>query len=155
MGDEEEDTPIILGRSFLNTTNAIIYIRSGQIYFQFLDEKVHYHFNSYTNHEQPKKPRNNRRRRRSRHQANQLLKDGWANYPREVSRYNDRYGDQDDKVEKNKAETVKEPHWNEWEKDTNKIELSTKEEAKLLRLKTLITMEGEEGYIANTKGADI
>jgi hypothetical protein len=83
------------------------------------------------------------------------LKDGWANYPREVSRYNDRYGDQDDKVEKNKVETVKEPHWNEWEKDTNKIELSTKEEAKLLRLKTLIMMEGEEGYITNTKGADI
>jgi hypothetical protein len=26
MGDEEEDTPIILGRPFLNTTDAIIYI---------------------------------------------------------------------------------------------------------------------------------
>jgi hypothetical protein len=26
-----------------------------------------------------------------------------------VSRYDDRYGDQDDKVEKNEAETVKEP----------------------------------------------
>jgi hypothetical protein len=29
MGDEEDDTPIILGRPFLNTTNATIYIRSG------------------------------------------------------------------------------------------------------------------------------
>ena len=29
MGEEEDDTPIILGRPFLNTTNAIIYIRSG------------------------------------------------------------------------------------------------------------------------------
>ena len=29
MGEEEEDdTPIILGRPFLNTTNAIIYVRS-------------------------------------------------------------------------------------------------------------------------------
>ena len=28
MGEEEDDTHIILGRSFLNTTNAIIYIRS-------------------------------------------------------------------------------------------------------------------------------
>jgi hypothetical protein len=26
---EDDDTPIILGRSFLNTTNAIIYVGSG------------------------------------------------------------------------------------------------------------------------------
>ena len=30
---EEEDTPIILGRPFLNTTNAIIYVGSGQVHF--------------------------------------------------------------------------------------------------------------------------
>jgi hypothetical protein len=29
MGEDEEDTPIILERPFLNTTNAIIYVRSG------------------------------------------------------------------------------------------------------------------------------
>jgi hypothetical protein len=29
MGEEEKDIPIILGRPFLNTTNAIIYIGSG------------------------------------------------------------------------------------------------------------------------------
>jgi hypothetical protein len=109
MGDEEEDTPIVLGRLFLNTTNAIIYIGSRQIHFQFPDGKVCCHFNSYTNREQPKKPHKNRRRRRSRHQANQLLKDGWADYLGEVLRYEDHYGDQDDKVEKNEAETVKEP----------------------------------------------
>jgi hypothetical protein len=40
MGDEEEDTSIILGRPFLNTTDAIIYIGSGQIHFQFPDKKV-------------------------------------------------------------------------------------------------------------------
>ena len=40
MGEEEEDdTPIILGRPFLNTTNAIIYVRSGQVHFQFPGEK--------------------------------------------------------------------------------------------------------------------
>jgi hypothetical protein len=61
MGDEEEDTPIILGRPFLNTTNAIIYIGSRQIHFQVPDGKVHRHFNSYTNNEQSKKPHNNRR----------------------------------------------------------------------------------------------
>ena len=30
---EEQDVPIILGRSFLNPTNMIIYIRSGKIHF--------------------------------------------------------------------------------------------------------------------------
>jgi hypothetical protein len=29
MGEEEDDTPIILGRTFLNTPNAIIYIESS------------------------------------------------------------------------------------------------------------------------------
>jgi hypothetical protein len=29
MGMEKEETPIILGRSFLNTTNAVIYIGFG------------------------------------------------------------------------------------------------------------------------------
>jgi hypothetical protein len=72
------------------------------------------------------------------------LKDGWANYPREVSRYEDRYGDQDDKVEKNEAETVKEPRWNEWDKDADEIELPTKEEAELLKSKTQITMIWKE-----------
>jgi hypothetical protein len=37
---EEEDVPIILGRPFLNTTNAIIYIGSGQTHFQFPGQKV-------------------------------------------------------------------------------------------------------------------
>jgi hypothetical protein len=32
MGIEEEETPIILGRPFLNTTNAVIYIGSGQVH---------------------------------------------------------------------------------------------------------------------------
>ena len=40
MGEEDNDTPIILGRSFLNTTNVIIYVRSGEVHFQFLGEKV-------------------------------------------------------------------------------------------------------------------
>ena len=48
MGEEEDDTPIILGRLFLNTTNAIIYIESGQVHFEFPREKVRYYFNSYT-----------------------------------------------------------------------------------------------------------
>ena len=51
MGEEEDDTPIILGRPFLNTTNAIIYVGSGQVHFQFSREKVRCYFNSYTTYE--------------------------------------------------------------------------------------------------------
>jgi hypothetical protein len=32
MGVEDEETPIILGRPFLNTTNAVIYIGSRQVH---------------------------------------------------------------------------------------------------------------------------
>jgi hypothetical protein len=86
MGVEDEETPIIFGRPFLNTTNTVIYIGSAQVHFQFLDGKVCYQFNSYTNYEQPKKNRN-RRRRRSGYQETLPLKDGWADYLEEVSRY--------------------------------------------------------------------
>jgi hypothetical protein len=77
MGEEEDDTPIILGRPFLNTTNAIIYVRSGQVHFQFPREKVRCYFNSYTTYEQPKKTHSRRRCRSSQHQKNQLPKNGW------------------------------------------------------------------------------
>ena len=30
---EEDDTPIILGKPFLNTTNTIIYVGCGQVHF--------------------------------------------------------------------------------------------------------------------------
>jgi hypothetical protein len=59
MGDEQ-DPPIALGRPFLNTTREIIYIRSGEIHFQFRTEKVRSYFNSYTNPEQPKKNKTRR-----------------------------------------------------------------------------------------------
>jgi hypothetical protein len=49
--EEEDDSPIILGRPFLNTTNVVIYVGSGQIHFQFLGEKVHCYFNGYTTYE--------------------------------------------------------------------------------------------------------
>ena len=40
---EEYDTPIILGRLFLNTTKAIIYIGTRKVHFQFPLEKVCLH----------------------------------------------------------------------------------------------------------------
>ena len=46
MGVDEE-IPLILGRPFLNTTKAIIYVGSGQIHFQFPGWKVKCAFNSY------------------------------------------------------------------------------------------------------------
>ena len=77
MGEEEDDTPIILGRPFLNTTNVIIYIRSRKVHFQFPREKVHYYFNSYTTYEQPKKSRSRRRHRSSQRQRNQPRWNEW------------------------------------------------------------------------------
>jgi hypothetical protein len=50
MGEEKEDVPVILGRPFLNSTNAIIYIGSGQIHLQIPRQKVRCYFNSYTNY---------------------------------------------------------------------------------------------------------
>jgi len=65
---EEYDPPIILGRPFLNTTKAIIYIGMGEVHFQFPSEKVCLHFNSnYIIEEHPKKNRS-RRMQRTRHQ---------------------------------------------------------------------------------------
>jgi hypothetical protein len=60
---EEYDPPIILGRPFLNTTKAIIYIGIGEIHFQFPSQKVRLHFNSnYIIEQDPKKNRSRRRR---------------------------------------------------------------------------------------------
>ena len=74
MGEEEEDIPIILGRPFLNTINAIIYVGSGQVHFQFSGEKIRCYFNSYTTYEQPKKTRSKRRHRSTQHRRNQSPK---------------------------------------------------------------------------------
>jgi hypothetical protein len=89
MGEDEYDPPILLGRPFLSTTKAIIYIATGEVHFQFPSEKVHCYFNSnYIVDEEPKKNRT-RRRRRNRTLKNQIPKDGWADYEGEVSRYED------------------------------------------------------------------
>jgi hypothetical protein len=67
MGEDEYDPPIILGRPFLNTTKAIIYIGTGKVCFHFPTGKVRRHFNdNYMIDEDPKKNRT-RRRSRNRH----------------------------------------------------------------------------------------
>jgi hypothetical protein len=98
MGEEEIDPPIVLGRPFLNTTHAIIYMRSREIHFQFPVEKVRCYFNSYTNYEQPKK--NRRRRRSAPRQGNKLTKDGWVNYSGKVERSEDCQNEKVNKEEK-------------------------------------------------------
>jgi hypothetical protein len=91
MGEDEYDPLIILGRPFLSTTKAIIYIATGEVHFQFPSEKVHRYFNSnYIVDEEPKKNRT-RRRHYNRTQKNQIPKDGWDDYEGEVSRYEDRF----------------------------------------------------------------
>jgi hypothetical protein len=72
MGEDEYDPPIILGRPFLSTTKAIIYIATEEVHFQFPSEKVHRYFNNnYIVDEEPKKNKT-RRRRRNLTQKNQI-----------------------------------------------------------------------------------
>jgi len=40
MGEDEYDPPIILGRPFLSTVKAIIYIGTGEVHMHFPSEKV-------------------------------------------------------------------------------------------------------------------
>jgi len=44
MGEDEYDPPIILGRPFLSTVKAIIYIGTGEVHMHFPSEKVHHYF---------------------------------------------------------------------------------------------------------------
>jgi hypothetical protein len=74
MGEEEYDPPIVLGRPFLNTNRAIIYMRSREVHFLFPYEKVRCYFNSYTTYRQPKKNKSRRRRHSAQHHKNQLPK---------------------------------------------------------------------------------
>jgi hypothetical protein len=89
MGEYEYDPPIILGRPFLSTTKAIIYIAMGEVHFQFPLEKVRRHFNNnYIVDEEPKKNRS-RRRHHTCNQKSQPAMDGWADYEGEVVRHED------------------------------------------------------------------
>jgi hypothetical protein len=64
MGEDDYDPSIILGRPFLNTTKAIIYIGIGEVQFHFPLEKVRRYFNdNYMVNKDPKKNRTRRRRR--------------------------------------------------------------------------------------------
>jgi hypothetical protein len=58
---------------------------------------VCWYFNRYTSYQQPKK--NKSRRHHSQCQKKQITKDGWVDYPGEVSIYEDRQNDEPEKNE--------------------------------------------------------
>jgi len=64
----DDDSSISLGRLFLYTANANIYIGSGHIHFNLPARKVRCQFRTLVNHEQIRKQRN-RRRHQARRQA--------------------------------------------------------------------------------------
>ena len=85
MGEDEYDPPVILGRPFLSTVKAIIYIGTGEVHMNFPSEKVRRYF---TDHnyivEDSKQVRT--RRRRNRNQRRQIIKNGWVDYEGKVIR---------------------------------------------------------------------
>jgi len=86
MGEDEYDPPIILGRSFLSTVKAIIYIRTGEVHMHFPSEKVRRYFTDPNYIVEDSKQV---RKRRNRNQRRQIIKDGWADYEGELIRSED------------------------------------------------------------------
>jgi len=89
MGEDEYDPPIILGRPFLSTVKAIIYIGTGEVHMHFPSEKVRRYFFDPNYIVEDSKQVRTRRRRCNRNQKRQIIKDGWADYEGEVVRSED------------------------------------------------------------------
>jgi len=87
MGEHEYDPPIILGRPFLSTVKAIIYIRTREVHMHFPSEKVYRYFTDPNYIVEDSKQV--RRRRRNRNQRREIIKDGWVDYEGEVTRSED------------------------------------------------------------------
>jgi len=88
MGEDEYNPPIILGRPFLSTVKAIIYIGTREVHMHFPSEKVHHYFTDL-NYIVEDSKQVKTRRRRNRNQRRQIIKDGWADYEGEVIRSED------------------------------------------------------------------
>jgi len=89
MGEDEYDPPIILGRPFLSTVKAIIYIGTGEVHMHFPSEKVRCYFNDSNYIVEDSKQTRMKRRQRNQNQRRQIIKDGWADYEGEVIRSED------------------------------------------------------------------
>jgi len=86
MGEDEYDPPIILGRPFLSTVKAIIYIGTGEVHRHFPSEKVRRYF---TDHNYIVEDSKQVRKRRNRNHRREIISDGWADYEGEVVRLED------------------------------------------------------------------
>ena len=89
MRVDEYNPPIILGRPFLSTVKAIIYIGTREVHMHFPSEKVRRYFTVPNYIVEDSKQVRTRRRRRSRNHRRQITKDGWADYKGEVVRSED------------------------------------------------------------------
>ena len=68
MGEDEYDPPVILGRPFLSTVKAIIYIGTGEVHMHFPSEKVRRYFTDPNYIVEDSKQVRTRRRRRNHNQ---------------------------------------------------------------------------------------
>ena len=66
MREDEYDPPIILGRPFLSTVKAIIYIGNGEVHIHFPSEKVRSYFTDLNYIVEDSKQVRTRRGRRNR-----------------------------------------------------------------------------------------
>jgi len=81
--------PSSLGRPFLSTVKAIIYIGTGEVHMHFPSEKVRRYFTNPNYIVKDPKQVRTRRRRRNCNQRRQIIKDGWADYEGDVVRFED------------------------------------------------------------------
>jgi len=76
MGEDEYDPPITIGRLFLSSVKAIIYIGTGEVHMHFLSEKVRRYFINLNYIVEDSKQVRTRRRRHNHNQRRKIIKDG-------------------------------------------------------------------------------
>ena len=119
QGDDE--IPILLGRPFLYTAKANIYIGSEHILFNLPTGKVRYLSRTLCNREQTKKKRNRRRRQAHRQAAQPHC--GWEDFPGKVVKYEEHLMEEED---------TQAPRWSEWAEEAERMDQITKKEKEIL-----------------------
>jgi len=94
----DNDSLILLGRLFLYTAKANIYIRSGHIHFNLPTGKVRYQFRTQVNYEQIRKQRNRRRCQARPHRQVAQSHCGWEAFLSKSVKYEDRFIEHPDAV---------------------------------------------------------
>jgi len=123
QGDDE--IPILLGRPFLYTAKANIYIGLGHIHFNLLAGKVRCQFRTLVNREQNRKERNRRRRQTHRQAARPHY--GWEDFPSKIVKYEDHLMEEE--------ENTQAPRWSEWAEEAERMDqIAKKEKEEILAL---------------------